>query len=93
MSIQNECLVIDEISHSVTTIKKPIESIVRCEDKNAFAASVMTSKTYNRLSYADESIQRIDSSKQLHENALVTDNLDDHRTIDTSIEVTLSFKF
>lgn len=76
LSIQNECLVIDEISHSVTTIKKPIESIVRCEDKNAFAASVMTSKTYNRLSYADESIQRIDSSKQLHENALVTDNLE-----------------
>lgn len=76
LSVQNECLVIEELSHTVIPIKKPIRTIVRCADMNSFSASVMTSKTYNRLSYVAESIQRIDSSKQLHENALITDNLD-----------------
>ena len=76
LSIQNECLVIEKNSHTVIPIKKPIDNIRRCEDMKAFAASVMTSKTYNRLSYSSESIQRIDSSKQLHENALITDNLE-----------------
>ena len=76
LSVQNECLVIEEASHTVIPIKKPIGNIVHCEDMKPFPASVMTSKTYNRLSYAPESIQRIDSSKQLHENALVTDNLE-----------------
>lgn len=76
LSIQNECLVIEKNSHTVIPIKKPIDNIRRCEDMKPFAASVMTSKTYNRLSYSLESIQRIDSSKQLHENALITDNLE-----------------
>ena len=76
LSIQNECLVIEKRSHTVVSIKKPIGSIMRCVDMNSFAASIMTSKTYNRLSYAPESIQRIDSSKQLHENALITENLE-----------------
>lgn len=76
LSVQNECLVIEESSHTVIPIKKPVRTIVRCADLNSFSASVMTSKTYNRLSYVQESIQRIDSSKQLHENALITDNLD-----------------
>ena len=76
LSIQNECLVIEKNSHTVIPIKKPIDNIRRCEDMKPFAASVMTSKTYNRLSYSSESIQRIDSSKQLHENALITDNLE-----------------
>ncbi len=76
LSIQNECLVIENSSHTVIPIKKPIGNIMRCEDMKPFAASVMTSKTYSRLSYAPESIQRIDSSKQLHENALITENLE-----------------
>lgn len=76
LSIQNECLVIEKNSHSVIPIKKPIDNIRRCEDMKPFAASVMTSKTYNRLSYSLESIRRIDSSKQLHENALIADNLE-----------------
>lgn len=76
LSIQNECLVIEKNSLTVIPIKKPIDNIRRCEDMKPFAASVMTSKTYNRLSYSPESIQRIDSSKQLHENALITDNLE-----------------
>ncbi len=76
LSIQNECLVIEKNSHTVIPIKKPIGSIMRCKDMKPFDASVMTSKTYNRLSYESESIQRIDSSKQLHENALITDNLE-----------------
>lgn len=76
LSVQNECLVIEESSHTVIPIKKPVRSIVRCADLNSFSASIMTTKTYMRLSYEQESIQRIDSSKQLHENALITDNLD-----------------
>lgn len=76
LSIQNECLVVDNNSHATIPIKKPTGSIMRCMDMNPFNASVMTSKTYNRLSYVPESIQRIDSLKQLHENALITDNLE-----------------
>lgn len=76
LSIQNECLVIEKNSYTVIPIKKPIGNIRRCEDMKPFDASVMTSKTYNRLSYVPESIKRIDSSKQLHENALITENLE-----------------
>lgn len=75
LSVQKNCLVVDEQTNNISLIKKPTNNILRCEDLRMSKALMKVVKTNNYVNYKNDSMMRIETSKQLHEDALLTDNL------------------